>query len=267
MDNAQFLQEYSGVDINVGDYVFYNNGLKFFGNHKKNIWLVDSVDGSKATVKNILSGNKFNTNVKQLVNIRYLQNWDGLNEKYVNKEALAKYNEITEGDEDNEINDYESITQNDLELARLRMERQRMENHVWDSSRYFKSAEIDKFFNKIKEKEMNQMTRVMNQNIDAAKDGALIAAGKTLNTVVKGRIAEAAPRKYRKLINHSIADIVVANVASFAVQNFAAQNQKAVLAADAMMRAAMVEFISSFNFEKIITDTLANVDLDSLISE
>jgi hypothetical protein len=33
------------------------------------------------------------------------------------------------------------------------------------------------------------------------------------------------------------------------------------------MRAAMVEFISSFNFEKIITDTLANVDLDSLISE
>ena len=109
------------------------------------------------------------------------------------------------------------------------------------------------------------MNRLVNDNMNAAKTGAVLSAGTTLNRVVKDAVRNQVPRKYRKLLDTPFADIVVANVANVAVQNFAKTNRKAQVATNAMMEAAMVEFMNSFNLDKIISDTLQNVNLDDLI--
>ena len=56
-------------------------------------------------------------------------------------------------------------------------------------------------------------------------------------------------------------------MASFAVQNFAQSNYKARVATDAMMQAAMQDFLKSFNIEQIIAEVLDTVNINNLVED
>ena len=107
----------------------------------------------------------------------------------------------------------------------------------------------------------NMKSNIVNDNVDAAKVAAKITAGKSLNTVVVAKIKDQLPLMVRGYADTPMGAIVVANMANFAVQNFAANNSKAKYAADAMMQAAMVEFAAQFNFEDMLADVLTSVEM------
>jgi len=109
------------------------------------------------------------------------------------------------------------------------------------------------------------LDKVVKENSTAAKQGALFVTGKTLNNVVKDMIRSKIPMVYRGFLDSPLSDIAVANIANFAVDNFAPSNDKARLASKAMMVAAMTSAIESLNIEAIIKDVLGTVDLSDIV--
>lgn len=112
-----------------------------------------------------------------------------------------------------------------------------------------------------KGKIMKALDKVKNNNLAAAKSAATLEVGKVLNKTLVSKIRPQLPMMVRGYAEHAFAEVVVANIASFAVANFASNNEKAVLATDAMMQAAMTEFVSSFNIETLIADLLDGIEL------
>jgi len=113
-----------------------------------------------------------------------------------------------------------------------------------------------------KEKPMsNKMNKVISKNTDAAKVAAKITAGKAVNAVVLEKLKPQLPMLMRGYADHPLASIVVANVVSFAVDSMASDNEKAVYIANAMMQAAMTDFLGKFDIEKLLTDVLKAADV------
>lgn len=104
-------------------------------------------------------------------------------------------------------------------------------------------------------------TDLTKANVVASKAAAQHVAGKVLNKALLTKIRPQLPMLARGYADHALANVVVANIANFAVSNFASDNAKAKLAADAMMIAAMTEFLSSFNVEDIVAELLEGVTL------
>lgn len=103
------------------------------------------------------------------------------------------------------------------------------------------------------------INRLMNRNTESAAYAAKVTAGKTLNKVVLDKVNPNLPILLRGYANTPIGAVVLSNVVSFIVQNFASNNAKAKYAAEAMMDAAMIEFMDSFNIEALISDVLSGV--------
>ena len=242
------LKDYMGA-VGVGDYVVYYKNGEVDLDVRKGIWKVTGSSSARKTVdlKSIANNNKFTTSVDNCLEVKILEHYNVFNNTTITEASLRKYKELIK----NTINERDDQL---LAYSFNMFDEDRLRNDIKESAKTST--------NTTKEKEMTKMNQVIERNSDAAKTGAQIAAGKTLNTILKDQVVAQLPRKYKKLSKHALADIVIANVASFAVQNFARNNAKAQMAADAMMQAAMVDFISSFNIEKMITDVLANVDLD-----
>lgn len=66
----------------------------------------------------------------------------------------------------------------------------------------------------------------------------------------------------RGYADSALAPVIAANLISFAVTSFASDNNKAVWVADAMMVAAMSEFMENFNVDKMLAEVLATVDVE-----
>lgn len=138
------------------------------------------------------------------------------------------------------------------------------------------SSHLQEFINKIKlHKQMEEFTpdkyvlhketdamknekinTVLNNNANAAKTAAMVASGKALNNTIMQKVRPQLPMMVRGYSDHPLSNVVLANLFSFAIDNFASDNRKAKWVADAMLVAAMTEFMESFNIEDFMKEIL-----------
>ena len=105
---------------------------------------------------------------------------------------------------------------------------------------------------------------MVSANKDAAKTGARIIAGTIINKRVVALIKPQMPMMARGYADSALGEAVIANAVAAAIVHVAPGNEKAVLASQAMVEAAMVQFMGSFNLEDKIEDLLKGVDIEAL---
>ena len=108
----------------------------------------------------------------------------------------------------------------------------------------------------------NMVKRTTDANVSAAKVAATITAGKTLNALVANKITPQLPFMVKVYADTAIGRVVIANLADFSVKQFMGTNQKANMATEAMMQAAMLELADSFDLEGIVSELVDSVVLD-----
>ena len=103
-------------------------------------------------------------------------------------------------------------------------------------------------------------------NTSAVKLSAKITIGNALNDRISAMIVPKLPAMVGMIAksNPAITKAILANAVSAAIMNLAPTNNKALLASDAMINAAMLEFVGSFNIEAMINDALNGLDLSVL---
>lgn len=113
----------------------------------------------------------------------------------------------------------------------------------------------------------NIITKVSNKNVEAAKAAATIVSGNTLNKTIMKKIRPHLPMLLKGYSEHVLAEVVVANLVSVAIDNYAPNNSKAVWAANAMMTSAMTNLLSSFNIEDVISELLDGITIPDSAKE
>lgn len=108
-------------------------------------------------------------------------------------------------------------------------------------------------------------TAIVAANKNAAVNAAKLEAGSIVLKKVSGIAASKAPFMVRGYVDTAVGRVVIANLLNFAVSQYAPNNRKAVIAADAAMQAAMLELVQSFNIGEMIDEVLKGVNLSSLI--
>lgn len=103
-------------------------------------------------------------------------------------------------------------------------------------------------------------------NSDALKLSAKITIGNTLNDRVAAIVVPKLPMMVRgmALTNPEVTKAVLANIVSMTLINIAPTNQKAQLAAEAMVNSAMLNLVGSFNFEAMINEVIDGLDMSIL---
>ncbi len=101
-------------------------------------------------------------------------------------------------------------------------------------------------------------------NKGAFKDSAKRRAGKMLNDRLIGMIQPNLPLMVRGYADTELGRAAMANLLAGAVIHFGYKSEKLTLAADAMVTAAMDDFVGSFNIEAMINDLVDGVNLDGL---
>lgn len=103
-------------------------------------------------------------------------------------------------------------------------------------------------------------------NVTAAKFATKVTIGNVINDRVAAIILPKMPLMVRAMAssNPALTKVLIANAVSGAIIHFAPTNEKAVLASDAMINAAMLEFAGSFNIEQMINEALDGLDLSVL---
>jgi hypothetical protein len=107
---------------------------------------------------------------------------------------------------------------------------------------------------------------LLQANTSAVKLSAKITIGNTLNDRVSAIVVPKLPFMAQAMAksNPAVTKAVLANVVSAAIMQFAPTNDKAVLAADAMINAAMLELVGTFDIEGMINDVLNGLDISVL---
>lgn len=101
-------------------------------------------------------------------------------------------------------------------------------------------------------------------NKEAFKASAKMRTGKMINKRVVGAIAPKLPLMVRAYAQTDLGEAVIANIVAMGVIKYLPNNEKAVLAADAMITGAADEFLGSFNLEAMVDDVLDGIDLSVL---
>jgi len=107
---------------------------------------------------------------------------------------------------------------------------------------------------------------VFNQNKEAAKLAAQLTAGNVLNDRVVKLVKPQLPVLARGYAETELGKAVAANVAAAALIHFFPTNKKAVMAAEAMIAAAMANFVASFDIEGTVNELLDGINLPDLTS-
>lgn len=110
------------------------------------------------------------------------------------------------------------------------------------------------------EVKMTKVATVLNANKAAVVNVAKIEAGRIAVKQAVKLVKPAVPMMARGYLDTAIGELVVANLFKFAVDNFAANNQKAQVVADAMLQGAMLGTIQSLNIEQMIAEVMEKVD-------
>jgi len=225
------LDEYAG-EFNVSDYVVYFNrgNTETLGRQKKKIWKVLGInDDNDWGDEDRADAECFIQSITN-PNVRFKA------ERYelIDAEILDKLDELT---------------------------RKNINSKSLDTYNNLKNGTRDKTEKQVKMTNSGS-NKIIDSNVEAAKAAGKITAGKALNKVLLKKVRPHLPLMARGYADHVLADVVVANIASFAVSNFATQNKKAAYAVEAMMQAAMVEFLATFNIEEIISEVLSTTDVE-----
>lgn len=112
----------------------------------------------------------------------------------------------------------------------------------------------------------NTMTKIANivaANKSAVVNAAKLEAGKIALTQITKVAAKKAPFMIKGYIDTPIGRVVIANLLSVAVDQYAPSNQKAKAVADAAMEAAMLEMVQSFNIAEMIDEMVKGIDIST----
>ena len=252
------IESYRG-NTHVGDYILYVPNIEHLGVHKKNIWEVIEVQGQNVRIKGLHDGTIFTSKARNCIPMSAIEKYGMLNADNISTKSLPKYLEIMHNKSSRRYDAYDDFKES---YGVLWGKNPCAEIKLGDSeecSLPYEETGVEK-------KIMNTtISGTIDKNSNAAKEAAIVVAGATLNQVVADQLVKQVPRKYKKLLKHPLANVVIANVASFVVQNFVQTNQKARVASDAMLQAAMQDFLRSFNIEQMISEVLNQVDLSAYV--
>lgn len=118
----------------------------------------------------------------------------------------------------------------------------------------------------IENKGKNAMTKIANivaANKSAVVNAAKLEAGKIALTQITKVAAKKAPFMIKGYIDTPIGRVVIANLLSVAVDQYAPSNQKAKAVAGAAMEAAMLEMVQSFNIAEMIDEMVKGIDIST----
>lgn len=158
---------------------------------------------------------------------------------------------------------YPYIYDGDVESAGFSFEREEsiyVENQAVNSNT--KSVNTQTTENKGK----NTMTKIANivaANKSAVVNAAKLEAGKIALTQITKVAAKKAPFMIKGYIDTPIGRVVIANLLSVAVDQYAPSNQKAKAVAGAAMEAAMLEMVQSFNIAEMIDEMVKGIDIST----
>ena len=114
-------------------------------------------------------------------------------------------------------------------------------------------------------KKGNKMKDVVNKMIEANKENAVSMAklemGKSANRLVLDKVKPKLPMYVQGYADSPLAELVIANIVSAMLIQFASKNKKAEVLANAMLEAGMQTAIESFDVPGLVKELLANVDL------
>ena len=111
------------------------------------------------------------------------------------------------------------------------------------------------------EVKMTKVSNIVTANKSAAVSVAKIEAGRIAVKQAVKLVKPAVPMMARGYLETALGELAVANLFKFAVDNFAPNNDKAKLIADAMLQGAMLGAIQSLNVEQMINDVMDKVDI------
>lgn len=159
---------------------------------------------------------------------------------------------------------YDRVCEGDIVDAGFSFEREESigntENHVVNSNT--QSVNTQTTENKGK----NTMTKIANivaANKSAVVNAAKLEAGKIALTQITKVAAKKAPFMIKGYIDTPIGRVVIANLLSVAVDQYAPTNQKAKAVAGAAMEAAMLEMVQSFNIAEMIDEMVKGIDIST----
>ena len=159
---------------------------------------------------------------------------------------------------------YDRVYEGDIVDAGFSFEREEsignIEKHAVNSNT--KSVNTQTTENKGK----NTMTKIANivaANKSAVVNAAKLEAGKIALTQITKVAAKKAPFMIKGYIDTPIGRVVIANLLSVAVDQYAPSNQKAKAVADAAMEAAMLEMVQSFNIAEMIDEMVKGIDIST----
>lgn len=159
---------------------------------------------------------------------------------------------------------YNRVYEGDIVDAGFSFEREEsignIEKHVVNSNT--KNVHTQTTENKGK----NTMTKIANivaANKSAVVNAAKLEAGKIALTQITKVAAKKAPFMIKGYIDTPIGRVVIANLLSVAVDQYAPSNQKAKAVASAAMEAAMLEMVQSFNIAEMIDEMVKGIDIST----
>ncbi|WDR22095.1 hypothetical protein PJM41_0010 [Salmonella phage vB_SenS_UTK0009] len=110
---------------------------------------------------------------------------------------------------------------------------------------------------------MSKVTAIVAANKSAVVNAAKLEAGKIALTQITKVAAKKAPFMIKGYIDTPIGRVVIANLLSVAVDQYAPSNQKAKAIAGAAMEAAMLEMVQSFNIAEMIDEMVKGIDIST----
>ncbi|QXV85405.1 hypothetical protein bas30_0189 [Escherichia phage TrudiRoth] len=110
---------------------------------------------------------------------------------------------------------------------------------------------------------MTKVSSIVAANKSAVVNAAKLEAGKIALTQITKVAAKKAPFMIKGYIDTPIGRIVIANLLSVAVDQYAPTNQKAKAVAGAAMEAAMLEMVQSFNIAEMIDEMVKGIDIST----
>lgn len=117
---------------------------------------------------------------------------------------------------------------------------------------------------KMEEKTMSKVNAIVTANKSAAQTAVRIEAGNIALDKLAKLISPRMPFGTAGYIKTPLGKVVMANLISFAIQQYAANNPKAKLISEAVMEAAALELVQSFNIGAMIDDLVGSINLTGL---
>lgn len=110
---------------------------------------------------------------------------------------------------------------------------------------------------------MSKVSSIVAANKSAVVNAAKLEAGKIALTQITKVAAKKAPFIIKGYIDTPIGRVVIANLLSVAVDQYAPNNAKAKAVAGAAMEAAMLEMVQSFNIAEMIDEMVKGIDIST----